>query len=65
MSIMSDKWIAKAATTHNMISPFVDKQVRFNENNEKIISDFKNGVYFVTVQSSEIRITNRKLVIRH
>ena len=34
--------------------------------NKKIdISDFKNGVYFVTVQSSEIRITNRKLVIRH
>ena len=34
--------------------------------NKKIdISDFKNGVYFVTVQSSELKITNRKLVIRH
>ena len=28
MSVLSDKWIKKMATNHNMISPFVDKQVR-------------------------------------
>ncbi len=41
----------------------------FNEtvySNKKIdVSDFKNGVYFVTVESEDLKITNRKLVIRH
>ena len=41
----------------------------FNEviySNKKIdVSDFKNGVYFVTVESDDLRVTNRKLVIRH
>ena len=28
MSVLSDKWIKKMVTDHNMISPFEDKQVR-------------------------------------
>jgi dCTP deaminase len=27
MSVLSDKWIKKMALDHNMISPFVDKQI--------------------------------------
>jgi hypothetical protein len=34
--------------------------------NKKIdVSDFKNGIYFVTLESSDTRISNRKLIIRH
>ena len=28
MSVLSDKWIKKMASDHNMISPFIEKQVR-------------------------------------
>ena len=28
MSVLSDKWIKKAAKTQGMINPFVDKQIR-------------------------------------
>ena len=27
MSVLSDKWIKKMALDHNMISPFIDKQI--------------------------------------
>ena len=29
------------------------------------VSEFKNGVYFITIETSEAKVTNRKLVIRH
>ena len=38
MSIMSDKLIKEAVNNHNMIEPFVDKQISINEKGEKIIS---------------------------
>jgi dCTP deaminase len=31
MTVLSDKWIKEMARTHNMISPFEDKQVRGNK----------------------------------
>jgi dCTP deaminase len=31
MSVLSDKWIKKMASDHNMISPFIEKQVRGNK----------------------------------
>jgi dCTP deaminase len=31
MTVLSDKWIKKMATNHNMISPFEDKQLRNNK----------------------------------
>jgi hypothetical protein len=35
-------------------------------NSKKIdVSDYKNGVYFVIIESSDAKIINRKLVIRH
>lgn len=35
-------------------------------NSKKIdVSDYKSGVYFVILESSDAKITNRKLVIRH
>jgi dCTP deaminase len=37
MAIMSDKWINKMCIEHDMISPFIDSQVKLN-NSEKIIS---------------------------
>lgn len=38
MSIKSDRWIYQMATEHEMISPFEPKQVRHNEQGEKIVS---------------------------
>lgn len=38
MSIKSDRWIRQMATEHEMISPFEPKQVRHNEQGEKIVS---------------------------
>ena len=34
MSVLSDKWIKKAAKTKGMIKPFVDKQIRKGKTNE-------------------------------
>jgi hypothetical protein len=28
-------------------------------------SDFKNGVYFVTIESEGVKLSSRKLVVRH
>jgi dCTP deaminase len=44
MSILSDKTIATLALDQQMISPFVPNQVRFNQDNQKIIS-FGNSSY--------------------
>lgn len=38
MSIKEDVWIRKLAQEKKMIDPFVDSQVRSNENNEQIVS---------------------------
>lgn len=38
MTVMSDKWIRKMALEHDMISPYTDKQVRFSDDGDKIIS---------------------------
>ena len=29
------------------------------------LSDFKNGIYFITIETSDSKISNRKLIIRH
>ena len=29
------------------------------------ISEFKNGIYFVTIETSDAKISNRKLIVRH
>jgi len=44
MSILSDKTITQLAFEKQMISPFVPNQVRFNQDNQKIIS-FGNSSY--------------------
>ncbi len=44
MSILSDKSIAKLAQEQDMISPFVGRQVRFDDSGEKIIS-YGNSSY--------------------
>ena len=38
MSILSDKEIIELAKNQGMISPFEEKQVKINENGEKIVS---------------------------
>jgi hypothetical protein len=35
-------------------------------NSKKVdVSDFKNGIYFVSIETSDSKISNRKLIIRH
>ncbi len=29
------------------------------------LSDFKNGIYFITIETADAKISNRKLIIRH
>lgn len=38
MSVCSDQWIRRMANEMGMIEPFVDGQVRFSENGQKLIS---------------------------
>ncbi len=38
MAIKSDRWIRKMAAEHGMIEPFVEEQIRYSDNGEKIIS---------------------------
>ncbi|MDQ6961256.1 MAG: dCTP deaminase [Mariprofundaceae bacterium] len=38
MSIKSDKWIRKMAREHGLIEPFLDKQVKHNEQGEGVVS---------------------------
>jgi dCTP deaminase len=54
MSIRSDSWIRKMATEHNMISPFVERQVRQEEQQpeNKIIS------YGVSSYGYDVRCAN-------
>ncbi len=56
MSIMSDKWIAQMAKSHEMIDPFVKNQVRNNENGEKIISYGNSSYGYDARVSDEFKI---------
>lgn len=38
MAVMSDKWIREMASKHDMIAPFVDRQVKTDQSSNKIIS---------------------------
>ena len=38
MTIKSDKWIKKMAVDHGMIEPFQEDQIRYSEDNLKLIS---------------------------
>ncbi len=38
MSIKSDRWIRQMSAEHGMIEPYAESQVRFDENNHKVIS---------------------------
>ncbi|MBD3231273.1 dCTP deaminase [Candidatus Dependentiae bacterium] len=38
MSIQSDNWISFMAKNHKMIEPFVDKQIRSSNRNNKVVS---------------------------
>lgn len=38
MSIKSDRWIRQMSEEHGMIEPYAEGQVRYDENNEKVIS---------------------------
>lgn len=44
MAIMSDKWIAKMANESKMIDPFIEKQVRLDDDDNKLIS-YGNSSY--------------------
>ncbi len=51
MSIKSDKWISQMSQDHNMISPFVNNQIK-NIDNSKIIS------YGLSSYGYDIRVSN-------
>ena len=38
MTIKSDKWIRKMAVEHGMIEPFQEDQVRYSDDNSRLIS---------------------------
>ena len=38
MAILSDRSIRQEVTEHDMISPFIDGQIRYDDNQERIIS---------------------------
>ncbi|SPR12385.1 deoxycytidine triphosphate deaminase [Orientia tsutsugamushi] len=60
MSIMSDNWIKKMAESENMISPFVEKQVRAH-NNQQILSYGLSSYGYDARVSNEFKIfTNTK-----
>ncbi len=44
MSILSDKTIAELATSHQMIEPFINNQIKVDDNGNKIIS-YGNSSY--------------------
>jgi len=52
MTIKSDLWITKMAQEHEMIVPFCAKQVRYNEEQQKVIS------YGVSSYGYDIRCAN-------
>ncbi|MDF2965719.1 MAG: dcd [Rickettsiaceae bacterium] len=56
MAIMSDIWIREAAKAHGMIEPFSESQVRFNQNNERIISYGLSSYGYDARVSNEFKI---------
>ena len=38
MTIKSDKWIRKMAVDHGMIEPFQEDQIRYSDDNSRLIS---------------------------
>lgn len=52
MSIQSDSWIRKMAREHGMIEPFVDRQVRSSDQQNKIVS------YGLSSYGYDIRVSN-------
>ena len=38
MTIKSDKWIRKMSVEHGMIEPFQEDQVRYSDDNSRLIS---------------------------
>ena len=38
MTIKSDKWIRKMAVEHGMIEPFQEDQIRYSDDNSRLIS---------------------------
>ncbi|MES2121761.1 MAG: dCTP deaminase [Chlamydiota bacterium] len=52
MSLQSDRWIRKMAEEHEMITPFVGEQVRFDEGGRKIIS------YGLSSYGYDLRVAN-------
>jgi dCTP deaminase len=56
MSILSDRWIAKAAEEQRMIEPFVKEQVRFDDNGNKIISYGNSSYGYDARVSNEFKI---------
>lgn len=55
MAIMSDKWIAEMAQSHNMISPFVENQIKI-EDDKRIISYGVSSYGYDARVSSEFKI---------
>lgn len=53
MSICADKWIIEKCRNENMIEPFVEDQIRYDENQNKIIS------YGVSSYGYDIRVSNK------
>jgi len=61
-SIKEDKWILKMAKYHNMIEPFVSKQIRF-VNNKKIISYGISSYGYDIRCNNQFKIFNKKIKI--
>lgn len=56
MSILSDKSIAELCKNHKMIEPFVEKQVRFDDAGNKIISYGNSSYGYDARVSNEFKI---------
>ena len=56
MSIISDNTITKLVKDQKMIEPFVEKQVRFDDNNNKIISYGNSSYGYDARVSDEFKI---------
>ncbi|MFN0065475.1 MAG: dCTP deaminase [Chlamydiales bacterium] len=52
MSIKEDEWIKRMALEEGMITPFEEKQVRYNEKREKLVS------YGLSSYGYDVRISN-------
>ena len=56
MTILSDKSIAKLAQANGMIEPFIDRQIRNNDNGSKIISYGNSSYGYDARVSNEFKI---------